>query len=317
MTQNSKENIVCLEAASPKELAELLKGLPKDKAGKSRFVSLNVYGPQILVRQFDLPRLNPAELKNALRLEAVELLHLKPQEIEFDYQILSSSKDKINGIFVALPKKLLEEYASCCDKAQLMLSSVTASSISAVNSFFCKNKAIGGTFSLLVFSERNHIYLSVFDNRLCVLLREIYYENLNQAEQEVINSLKYSCARSVNKQLDTIYCSGEVSDKDELIARLEKVLDVSVQKGDFTGKVSCAPWQEGFFKINLMKRYCLTINERIILLKAENLALALCLFLCVALGVKVIKDRLSIRQARSSFTLSDYDYAKKLLEKIK
>ena len=98
---------MCLEAESPEELAQTLIKLSENKPLQSRFAGLTIYGPKVLVRQFDLPRLKTGELKNALQLEAVELLHLKPEEIELDYQVLCSAKDKTEGIFAAAPKKLL------------------------------------------------------------------------------------------------------------------------------------------------------------------------------------------------------------------
>jgi len=98
------DKLFILEAQSPQELEAFLTSTPKDKKIDSRFVELSIYGPGVLVRQFELPYLAARELNNTLKLEVVELLSLLPTEIELDYQILDYSEGKIKGVFVAIPK---------------------------------------------------------------------------------------------------------------------------------------------------------------------------------------------------------------------
>ena len=308
----AKETMQCLEVSSPEELAKLL----ADKPIQEGFIGLSVYGAQVLVRQFELPAIRKSELKDALRLEAVELLHIKPQEIELEYQLVKAENGKLSGIFVAAPKKLIEEYIACCDSHGLRISSMSARIISAVNSFFLKNKLQSNTFGILMFSGANQLYLAVFDNGLCVLLREINYDDLREAEQEVINSLKYSCSKSASKQLDALYVRGQAQAKEQLLKKLEQVFDVTAQEGDGTDSPACSLAESSIFKINLTKGYTVTVKERAALLKITTVLLILCLLMSAGLIAKLVIQSLEAKKVASAFNISDYEYAKGLVKAL-
>src|SRR3989338_3331390 len=278
----AKETMQCLEVSSPEELAKLL----ADKPLQEGFIGLSVYGAQVLVRQFELPAIRKSELKDALRLEAVELLHIKPQEIELEYQLVKAENGKLSGIFVAAPKKLIEEYIACCDSHGLMISGA------------------------------NQLYLSVFDNGLCVLLREINYDDLREAEQEVINSLKYSCSKSASKQLDALYVRGQAQAKEQLLKKLEQVFDVTAQEGDGTDSPACSLAESSIFKINLTKGYTVTVKERAALLKITTVLLILCLLMSAGLIAKLVIQSLEAKKVASAFNISDYEYAKGLVKAL-
>lgn len=310
-----KEDLLCLEAQSADELAKTLGELSEKKAIEPRFAALSIYGPKVLVRQFTLPQLKPTELKNALQLEAVELLHLKPEEIEFDYQVLCASEDKMQGVFVAAPRALLEEYMAACEGAGLILTSIAARIISEVNSFFHTHTIVSNNFGLLVFRPKNIVYLAGFDNYKCLVLREIQYETLSEAGQEIIESFRYFFGKSIYKEGE-VHISGELSDKGSLIAKLENELNIKTQRDDAVDTACAIGAPEGLFRINLIRKYAVSLTSRKNIHRALNFALAASVLICVIAGINALNLHLQIKQITASYKSSKHSHALSLQQKI-
>ena len=185
--------VLQLKALSPEELESTIAGLTEKERVKNSFVTLSISGPKVVVRQFELPALSPRELKNSLQLEATELLSLPPEETAFDYQILESATDKINGVLVALPRDILKQYYLKITQAKMVPLSITAEILAVIDAFLSKINSVGSSFFLLSFAKENTVHLALFNAARCELLREIRYENISEAKQEIINSLRYAC----------------------------------------------------------------------------------------------------------------------------
>jgi hypothetical protein len=313
-----KKKLLNIECSSPEELNRIFSDLLTEGKPQSRFVALTIHGPQVLVRQFELPRLSMRELTHALRLEAIELLHIPLEEVELEYQTLGSAEDKLKGVFIAAPKSLIAEFIACCDQAGFIPVEMTASILAAVESFCHQNKTADNSVCLLDFRPVNRINLAVFDGATCVLLREIHYENPDEAEHDVIDSLKYSFTKSTLKQLNEIYVAGDAPGIDTLIQRLQKEFDVTAQRGDFTD-ISCsgASSSHDLFAINLLKPYAVSFPLRNRIAQVEHIAVALLLLACIVVAITVARQQSALQAMRSSFQIKDYDYAKQLAERIK
>lgn len=313
----TKENILRLESYSPEELIGQLQKLSKDKAGRASFMELSLYGPKVLVRQFDLPCLKARELKNALHLEAVELMHLKPDEIELDYQVLYRAEDKIQGLFAAAPKELLEEYIAACKDAGLILTGIAARVISEINSFFYTHTIESNNFGLLLFRPDNMVCLAGFDNYRCLVLREIQYETLSEAGQEIIESLRYFFGKSVYKEGQVHIC-GAIADKESLIAKLESELNIKTRRDDAidTALSHSVGAQGGLFRINLIRKYAVSLTLRKNISRGLNFALATGAALCIIAGINALTLHLQIKQINASYKSPGYAYAISLQQKI-
>ena len=312
-----KKTLLALQASSPEELNACLPNILKNNKSRLRYITLSITGPRVLVRSFDFENLAIKEIKNRLKFEAVELLSLPVEEIEFDFQILNSTREKTSGVFICLPKNLLKSYIHVLDKANLIPIKITAHILAMMDAFFQKHKTNNGRFCLLDFSESNKIKLAVFNNRQYELLREISYENLDEAKVEVMQSLRSACAKSHVKQLDYVYFSGDLTGKEELMTQVE---------GDFNTKIEREPsldigtalcCRNNFFSLNLIRNYFFSLPERKQILAVMDLILFLCLLGCIDLTYKVKQTEILISDLSSSYTPVDLEYAKQLKKQLK
>ncbi len=309
-----KDSILNLQCATLEELEKTLAALAKEEARTRRLATLNLYGPQVLVRQFDLPLRSSREIKNALKLEAAEAFSLLPDEIEIDYQVLSSLEDKTKGVFVGIPKKLFNDYISYCSN-KITLQKITANTLSRINFFLQENK-IENEFSCIIdFFKEGIMNLAVFDKGACVLLREVYYESVTDAEKEILYFSKYAVSKSMYKKFDGVYVLGDLLNKDDLISSLERELNAKISKNNTDAQLNAGP-ADLFFDINLIGKYNFSQSVRQRIFYSINAVLLICLLLFLFLSINTIRQYMLIKNVSGSYGILDYNYAKYLQGKF-
>ena len=312
----NKNSVLNLQIASSAELEKSLDSISAANNNKIHSVSLNLYGSKILVRHFELPKLSSKEIKNALKLEALENFSLLPEQIDISYQVLNSAKDKIRGVFIAVPKSTIDDYILRLTKIRLIPKRITASIFSRINYFLYENKIENNDFCIIDFYKDGIINLAVFGNKSdCELLREIHYENLNDAEREIMYSLKYVSGKGAHKEFYEIYALGDLSNKDSMISNLKEALNTAVKYCDIN--VGLNGSQSGqFFNIDLARNGILSFSMQKKVLYLMDFILAICLLFSALLFIKVINQHLLIKKLSSSFTISEYNQANVLQENL-
>jgi len=307
-----------LTVTTPESLEQALHSMPEIEKIKSRLVVLSISEPQVLVRQFELPKLTLRELHNSLRLEAVELLNLGPNEIEIDYQITGSQDDKIKGVFAAAPRKLLKQYLSAATGAGLIPIAMTANILTVLNAVLSEAEAQTESFYLLDFAAKNTIDVAMFYHGNCELVRKISYETMEEAKQEGLQSLRYACGKSSCKQPDKVYFTGDLSNKDELIMELGKEINCEAQ--NLGPKDTLVDLSKNYFNVNLIKGYTFPLPLRNKISLALNLAIVISLVITAAMAAKIKKTDSLIKNLKkasdSTIKKADLDHIKVLQEKI-
>jgi len=298
--------VLQLEAISPEDLKNKLAEKPELN---NKFISLSICGQKVIVRQVELPKLSARDLRNTLKLEAAELLSLSPHEVELEYQILSSGPDKINGIFVAMPRETLEQYYAQITNAGAVPLCITAQILSTIDASLAGMSYLDRSFSLINFSENGRAYLALFSTGRCELLREINYENLSEAGHEISQSLRYALSKSANKEAQELYFTGQTKDKSELIAKLETEFNIKGKLLALDSQNNIAPNRVNYFNLNLINKYTLSLGLRRKLHCFANAALiAVSLVFIVVVAVNLKLD------GRIKALKSDFNPSQKVVE---
>ena len=316
MKKSVEENILSLEASTPEELKDIITELSKTEKLKSRFVSLAIRGVEVLVNPFNMANTSVKELKNNLMFEAVEFLSLPVDEIEFDFQILHSDKEKISGFYSCMPKKLLQSYLSILYQAKLIPIKITAHILAGVDSFLQKHDDNGKSFCIFDFYRNSTVYLAVFHNKQCHLLREFTYGSLDEAKKEIIQSLRFASSKSSFKKFDCFYFSGDLNRKDGLITQLGKEFNTTIERGDFTDVKDALGSERNFFSLNLVRDYAFSLSQRKQIFIGANLVLFCCLAALLLLSVRMVKANILTNSLKASYESTDYDYAKNLKNQL-
>jgi len=311
-----KEALHTAQVSSIEELGNALPDISNNGAA-THFVALAINTSEISVCPFHLDNVNQKEVKNRLVSEAVEALSLPADEIELDYQIFDSTEDQVRGVYVSFPKKLLQDYLSVVDRSGYIPIKIVPSIIAGIDSFLDQYKREKGRLCLFDFSKPKMIYFAVFSNGHCDFLREIPYEDSDEVEHEVIQSLRCACAVSSIKQFDHIYFSGSVPNKDQLFLRVKELFCEKVTHGYFTNIEASLRRQDNTFALNLIDQKSFSLKERKIIQKVIYGGLAFCLFIVLVLAANIFSTRGEIKHLESKYTTADYTHALDLERRLK
>jgi len=297
------KEVLQLEALTPEELKNKL----KDSSTKSRFVVLSLCGNQAIVRNFELPILSAAEIKNALCIEALDVFSLHPEEIEVDYQILSSADGKCKGVFAAIPKSALDNYFAQISQAGFIPLVLTAKILTTINSVLRRIPASIKAFYILDFLGEKNVFLALFNEGRCELLRDISYDDLTEAKQEISNSLRYALGKSAAKHPQELYFCGELTGRNELIAGLENEFNFKAKPVE--SSVSEINAADAYFQLNLFKEHTISLSLRCQLHRVVNIVLVIVIlvFMVVFAGASKLDSQIKAFKKNA-------DPAKELLE---
>ncbi len=311
------EQLLHFEVVSPLDLTDGLRLVPAAQGGVTRFAELRLYGADILVRQFELPRSSLSALGNVLRLECAEVLSTEPDEIELDYCVLQTQAENIKGLYIAISRRILREYLSSFDGSDIIPAKMTGQIISRATDYLRAHKIQSSSFCLLDFFKTNLVNLTVFIDGRCELLRVINYDTENEAEQKINDSIRYIFGRSSSKKLYQVYISGDVSGREGFISRLREKIGVDTEADDSAERGLNAFYMNAFLKLNLLKKHYVGLTLRNRILQAEKFTLAICIVIGLFLGAQILKKGILINKLKSSFSQTDYKRALSLAEKIR
>src|SRR6185503_13998724 len=156
-------------------------------------IALSLTDPKVYVYPFQMPKSPRKQLLEHLIDEAVELSSLHINDIELDFQVFGSKEGIIEGVFVCIPKKLLEEYIAVCDKAGLIPIHFTAQLLRAVGALHAKHKGSKEHFVALDFLK-DRVSVALFCNEHCDFMRQIKFESIEEVRGDIIQSLRSASA---------------------------------------------------------------------------------------------------------------------------
>jgi type IV pilus assembly protein PilM len=134
MVQLSKENdkyavvaaniidVVAEDENNPVREADVVKALKKcldNTKIRSKLAVCSVSGPEVAVRHFKFPPLQPQELEGAIRLEASQVCPFNIDTGVLDYQIVITEDNAVVGVFVAATNNVVARKVHIAEKASL------------------------------------------------------------------------------------------------------------------------------------------------------------------------------------------------------
>ena len=305
------DKILSLSISSPEELEKQLNRIRSSERQRFEYLILSLGGKDLIVQPFSFQDIPVRKLKDQLQMEAIELLNLPANQIVFDFQIFQASKEKISGIFVCISKDYLMQLSTLVQKYKLSLVMVTSYLLSSLNSFMLKHRTTHGRFCLLELCKDANINLSVICERQFELIRRVPFESFDEAKHEIIRSLRSVSSKSHMKELGGIFLRGDVPEKEIFIQDLESVFNTRIQYDEAEEIENDLLSNESIFSINLMRNYCMSLEERKKALLATHLFLSLCLLGNAYLGFKISKQSRTIQTLKSTDKEEEqYDVAK-------
>lgn len=311
-----EKNLITLEASSPDELKDVLEKLARKNTRNCLYSALAVSDPQLLLYPFNFKDTSLPNTKKQVSNEIKEIFSIPLSEIEYDFQIFSQEENYISGVCASIPKKRLYQYLRILDKNKLVPLRIIPYSSAIIDYYFHQHKEPNISFAIIDFSKKYMVSIAVFKNDHCELLRQIPYELLHDIIPEIIDSLKNARVLSGIAHLEKIHFAGNLEDKMGIIQDVESAFEAKIERDHSVDVVTALSLEDYYFDINFARRHAFCPSERLQALRVTNLCLALyCLFI-IFLGLEIFYKFKELSDLNSSYTLTNYDYAKNLKKEM-
>ncbi|MDR1941646.1 MAG: pilus assembly protein PilM [Endomicrobium sp.] len=169
--------------ATPKEnrdkeaVNKAVKYLLRQLRFKNKDLYLSAGGSDLLARDFVLPKVSHDKLRGAVMMEAENNIFESLDTMYSDFQILSSPVDnKIDVLFVASPKRHIDEMIASLSLTDLDIAGVTADNVAVTNGFltFNSKKTATGSVILINIGDQNS-NISILDHGELKFIRNVAF----------------------------------------------------------------------------------------------------------------------------------------------
>jgi hypothetical protein len=297
-------------------LQELQSKISADqKKGKFNyeFIAISSTDPNISVCPFHLPNAPYPKLAALLKEEANQLLSIKDVDIELDFQVFNRRNGMVDGLFVCMPRKILEEYIRICDRAKLIPIHFTAGILTAIGASFEKHKEETDNFCILEFTKDMYVNLAVFCNKKCEFIRRMKNDNPDEVRRDVLQSIRSASAKSELKGIPKIFIGGETKNQKALVSAIVNDTNAQLKEaGDNDQAPGAIDFRQNYFLVNLARNYSFSLPRRKQFMLASHIILGvLGLFLLIGLG-RLLWIQVNIAKLKSSFSAADLNHAREL-----
>ncbi len=306
-----------LEAASPQQLNANLNEVIEKQGVRPCMVAVSISDPRVMICPFQLEGVAAKDIKHHLLSEAVEIMSLTPDAIVLDFEIIKSDEKEVCGIYMYLPKTLFEEYLAVLDKKGFNAIKITARSLVSIDWLFQHNKLNEGRICFLDFSVEGTINLFISNKQECELVRKIRYEYFDEAQKEIVQSLRSASAKSRVKQYDHIYYHGGFDGIDQLISSLNKIFHVKTEDLEGVDQKESLAIDKKFFRLNFLREAKFSSKQVKYIYAGVNIVLALCVMNLALVGLQMVKKNIKINRVKDLYQDAEYTYAVELRNNLK
>jgi hypothetical protein len=279
------------------------------------YINLIIYGQGLFVHPFSSGKTSVKDIKNLVEQEATKTFSLSKDKLVYDYQVLKNVKDRAEGLWAGIPKDHIRKYFALLDQSKLFPLQIVPYVCASLNAFMMQYKDKMEASCFLDLSKPEYIYFASFNQQNVEIIRQIHYENTEEAKREIIQSLRSAMAKSNIKKFEHIYLVSK-DGEEEIISFIESSMSSRVEKVE----IDVAKGIEGnnrYYQLNAAKDLTFTLPQRRMLLTVGQGVVALLFLLCVISTAKIVWLQNNIGKIKKSYTQKDYDYAVTLKERLK
>ncbi len=194
-----------------------------------------ISGQDLIIRTFEIPRLPSNELQSAINFEAKKYIPFKLEDLVYNFQVESDSRNKLNTIlFVGIKKEILEKYIAISKQLNIKINAIEYSAFSILRFLKLCGARDGGVIASLCFDMNNEdeINFMVSENGFPFFSRDIILsagvsdfegstsndpaEKYDKLKNEIRVSQDYYRRKFPDKEIKTLYVVSGQEMRDDL-----------------------------------------------------------------------------------------------------
>ncbi|MFO7599030.1 MAG: pilus assembly protein PilM [Candidatus Desulfacyla sp.] len=204
------------EGLSSQEKIDTLEGVIRDLLDRNKISSvalfLGIPREAVVLRYVDLPLAVKENLRDSLRYELEKYVPFPPEEVIFDYQIISEDKDagKLRLLLLMVNQDGIDPYTTAIEKIPgVRLSSIEVSSTALANFFAMLPESQGQDPYVLIYGKKSGIEINVLQSRFLAHSKPIdksrWGEDYHQQVSQGLKKIKEKWGSSEGP-LKTVVC---------------------------------------------------------------------------------------------------------------
>ena len=299
---------ITMTVRSADEFKEKLQSIIKPSR-KPRPLVLLLQDHQVYVNMFHVKNGSRQEVRYQLLMEAVEKLSLPAEDIVLDYRILCREDDSVSGVYLCASRDMIEEYVSLADPRAVRLVKMTDKFLCQLDRFQKTEDCQGRCYCFLYVAGPREFRIAVLQDARITFIRHVPFDDINEASEALIQTLRFACANSKIKSLDGIFWAGDTVSGQGLKAVLEKNIDCPVKEltEDAFGALP---------HVNLLKDRLQWQKTQKTIYAAWTAGVTIIFLLTGSLTWKIFKLETEIGRVSSSYSVYDYELAQKYKERL-
>ncbi|MHC4328055.1 MAG: type IV pilus assembly protein PilM [Planctomycetota bacterium] len=146
---------------------------------KRKLVVCGISGPEVAVRDFELPSLSAAEMASAVSLEASQVCPFPAEDSTVDYQLMSDADKKTKGVLVAAMNTLITDKVQFAKEAHLKCVMMDVDGLALLNCFEGladgREESEAGRNVAILNVGGSHTTVAILDNDGWPFIRDMTY----------------------------------------------------------------------------------------------------------------------------------------------
>ena len=160
-----------IEANTVRAIQNCLRIIPT----KTKLTVCSVGGPDVAIRNFDFPLLQPEEMEKAVMLEAKQVCPFTTTDIVVDYNLIPNGRDRAKGYLVAVTGELLRKKLRLSRQAHLNCTLMDVDALAILNCFTEIEKPGSNHSTAILNIGSQHTTLAVEGNNGLPFVRNLSY----------------------------------------------------------------------------------------------------------------------------------------------
>ncbi len=150
---------------------------------KTKLAVCSVGGPEVAIRNFDFPVLQPEEMEKAVMLEARQVCPFTTTDIVVDYNLIPDGRDRARGYLVAVTSELLNRKLRLSGEAHLNCTLMDVDALAVLNCFNEIEKPGANHDTAVLNIGSRHTTLAVEGNNGLPFVRNLSYSGEDVIKQ--------------------------------------------------------------------------------------------------------------------------------------
>ncbi len=207
LSQESDETI-------PEAIIPLVQGFLRDHRISPATVFMGIPRSAVIIRYLDLPMAVKENLRQTLNYEMEKFIPLSADDIYFDHQIISESKEneQITVLLVVVKRETLSPYLKLRSQLGVGISGIEISSTALAEYFLAQDGKNRPPFSAFIYSQKGRVELGVLQNGALAFSRTLSAkeDEANAKERLIYETEKMRQAfEEPDVPLETVLCAAE------------------------------------------------------------------------------------------------------------